>query len=140
MSAKFISPPDRDRFNATTWDIVRQIPAGKVFTYGQIAALMPPPPGMTQKDYLAWGARWVGGAMAACPEDVPWQRVVNAQGKISLRPGGGGEIQRGLLEAEGMEFDERERIDLKRFGWQGPDDDWLVAHGLPKRLETEGGA
>lgn len=139
MSAKFISPPDRDRFNALTWDIVREIPAGKVFTYGQIVAQMPPPPGMTQKDYLAWGARWVGGAMAACPEDVPWQRVVNAQGKISLRPGGGGDIQRSLLEAEGVVFDERERIDLKRYGWQGPADEWLAARGLPTRLEPEGG-
>ncbi|MDO9349360.1 MAG: MGMT family protein [Anaerolineales bacterium] len=69
------------------WDIVRQIPAGKVATYGQIAALIPPPGGMPLPDYLAFEARWVGGAMAACPPDVPWQRVINAQGKISLRPG-----------------------------------------------------
>jgi methylated-DNA-protein-cysteine methyltransferase-like protein len=77
--------------------------------------------------------------MAACPEDVPWQRVINAQGKISLRPGGGGQMQRQLLEEEGIEFDERERINLKRYGWDGPPDEWLIAHGLPGRAGLEGG-
>jgi methylated-DNA-protein-cysteine methyltransferase-like protein len=99
----------------TVWDIVRQIPNGQVSTYGQIAALIPPPQGVSEKDYQAWGARWVGGAMAACPDGVPWQRVINAQGKISLRPGGGHERQRQLLEAEGVLFDAREKIDLSRF-------------------------
>lgn len=139
MSTKFISPPNRDLFNSLVWNIVRQIPPGHVYTYGQVAALIPPPPGMTQKDYLAWGARWVGGAMAACPEDVPWQRVINAQGKISLRPGGGQQLQRKLLEAEGVVFDEKERVDLKRFGWQGPSDEWLTSHGLPARAGSGGG-
>ena len=59
--------------------------------------------------------------MAACPEGVPWQRVINSQGKISLRRGTGPQIQRELLEAEGIEFDERERVDLKRYGWAGPE-------------------
>ena len=106
----FTSPPNPHAFTALVWDIVRQIPAGKVATYGQIGALIPPPQGMPLKDYDAFRARWVGGAMAACPPDVPWQRVINAQGKISLRPGA--EEQRQLLEAEGVEFDERERVDL----------------------------
>jgi methylated-DNA-protein-cysteine methyltransferase-like protein len=53
---------------------------------------------------------------------VPWQRVVNAQGTISLARGAGGaEIQRMLLEEEGIEFDDEGKIDLKRFGWAGPD-------------------
>ena len=79
-----------------------------------------PPYGVSLADYRPWGARWVGAAMAACPQDVPWQRVVNSQGKISL-PGEGGQIeQRLLLEQEGVVFDERGRIDLKRFGWEGP--------------------
>lgn len=128
---KFQSPPDPHGFNLRVWEVARLIPEGKVFTYGQIAALIPPPGGMAYKDYMAWGARWVGGAMAACPPDVPWQRVVNAQGKISLRPGAGSEQQRQLLQAEGVTFDERERIDLKRFSWEGPPADWKVAHGLP---------
>ena len=51
--------------------------------------------------------------------DVPWQRVVNSQGQISLRAGAGGELQRVLLEDEGVEFGINGRIDLKQFGWDG---------------------
>ena len=114
----YTSPPNREVFHARVWEVVRQVPAGRVVTYGQVAQIVGPPEGMHIKDYLAFGARWVGGAMAACPEDVPWQRVVNAQGKISLRTGA--EKQRQMLEMEGVEFDERDRIDLKRFQWAGP--------------------
>jgi len=114
---RFTSPPDPREFNQQVWEIVRQIPAGKVSTYGWIAALISPPPGVDAKDYIAFGARWVGGAMAACPQGVPWQRVINAQGKISLRQGA--EQQRELLEKEGVEFDEHGRVDLVRFGWDG---------------------
>ena len=119
MAPTFTSPPNLHDFYAQVWDVARQIPPGKVATYGQIAAIIPPPGGMDAKAYLAFGARWVGGAMAACPPDVPWQRVINAQGKISLRPGA--EEQRQLLEAEGVEFDERGRVDLKKYKWEGPD-------------------
>jgi methylated-DNA-protein-cysteine methyltransferase-like protein len=55
--------------------------------------------------------------MANAPDDVPWQRVINSQGKISLRPGLGAPTQRLLLEQEGVEFDAKDRVDLKRFGW-----------------------
>jgi methylated-DNA-protein-cysteine methyltransferase-like protein len=116
---KFTSPPDKAYFFNQVWDVVRKIPRGKVATYGQVALLIPPPGGMSESDYRAWGARWVGGAMAACPADVPWQRVINAQGKISLRRGGGQTRQRQLLEDEGIVFDERQRVDLKEFGWEG---------------------
>jgi len=128
MAPGFSSPPDPHAFNALVWDIVRQIPAGKVAAYGQIAKMIPPPGTLTLKDYEAFGPRWVGGAMAACPPDVPWQRVINSQGKISLRPGA--EEQRALLEAEGVVFDERERVDLKKYRWAGPDAAWCRAHGL----------
>jgi methylated-DNA-protein-cysteine methyltransferase-like protein len=57
--------------------------------------------------------------MAACPNDVPWQRVINSQGKISHRAGG--LKQRELLEAEGVEF-VKDRVDLMKFGWQGKDE------------------
>lgn len=120
QAQRYISPPKRDEFNHKVWFLVRQIPPGKVSTYGQIASLLPPPPGMDPKSYLAFGARWVGGAMANCPQDVPWQRVINSQGKVSLRPGGGGTDQRELLESEGVVFDERDRVDLKRYAWDGP--------------------
>lgn len=116
MSPNFASPPDPKLFNRQVWEIVRKIPRGKVAAYGQIGLLIPPPAGMDPKNYLAFAARWVGGAMAACPEDVPWQRVINAQGKISPRPGA--EKQRQLLEAEGVVFDEKGKTDLKIFGWE----------------------
>jgi methylated-DNA-protein-cysteine methyltransferase-like protein len=90
--------------------MVRQIPEGHVASYGQVAF------------FLGWpnGARTVGWALRALPtgSDVPWHRVVNAQGKISLpNP----RRQRAQLEAEGIIFDQQDKIDLKRFGWSGPD-------------------
>ena len=127
---KYLSPPDQAAFRTQVWEIVRQIPPGKVITYGQIAARIPPPGGMTSQDYSAWGSRWVGGAMAACPDDIPWQRVINSQGKISLRPGSGSVSQRQMLEEEGVIFDDRERVDMKKFAWAGPSLEWLQAHGL----------
>jgi len=135
---KYASPQNRAVFNQTVWQTVRQIPPGNIATYGQIAALIPPPPGMSFQDYRAWGARWVGAAMAACPEDVPWQRVVNSKGKISLRPGGGYEIQHQLLEQEGITFDEQDRIHLKRHQWEGPGIDWLREHHMLPVDPTKG--
>jgi methylated-DNA-protein-cysteine methyltransferase-like protein len=127
---RILSFASRLAFQSQVWELVRQIPPGKVATYGQIAALIPPPKGVSAEEYRAWGARWAGSAMAACPEDVPWQRVINAQGKISLPEGEGSLKQRQLLEIEGVVFDERGRVDLQRFGWEGPSQDWLRAHGL----------
>jgi methylated-DNA-protein-cysteine methyltransferase-like protein len=61
-------------------------------------------------------ARWVGYALKRCPEEVPWHRVVNARGEVSIRPGF--ELQRALLEDEGIKFDAHSQIDLKRFAWK----------------------
>jgi len=124
----FASPPDSIIFNNQVWEIVRQVPLGKVTTYGQVSKMIPPPGDMPQRSYDAFGPRWVGGAMAACPDDVPWQRVINSKGEISLRPGA--EKQRQLLESEGVEFDDRNRVDLKKYRWSGPDEAWCKAHGL----------
>lgn len=118
MPPKFVAQPDKMVFNNSVWELVRQIPYGKVATYGQIAGLLSPPAGVAEKTYRAFGPRWVGSAMAACPQDVPWHRVINSQGRISLR-GGGDTNQRQLLEEEGIIFDERERVDLKQFQWDG---------------------
>ena len=90
--------------------VVRRIPAGRVATYGQVAALAGMP----------GAARQVGWALSALDEDddVPWHRVINAQGEISLR--GTREmvdLQRSLLEAEGVEFGKRGRVDLTRYAW-----------------------
>ena len=117
MAARFTSPPDPHSFEQEVWDVVRLIPEGKVSTYGRIAAMIPPPSGMDPKSYQSFGARWVGGAMAGCPADVPWQRVINAQGKISVLHAA--EAQRKLLEAEGVQFDERNRVDLDVYLWEG---------------------
>lgn len=116
---RYTSPPDPVLFNHQVWEIARRIPKGKVTTYGKIAAMIPPPVGMSLKDYQAFGARWVGSAMANCPEDVPWQRVINAQSRISLRGKKGQTRQRELLEDEGIEFDEKGRINLSHYGWDG---------------------
>jgi methylated-DNA-protein-cysteine methyltransferase-like protein len=113
---KFTAPPKRQDFNERVWALARRIPRGKVASYGQLALMLAPPAGVESSTYRAFGPRWVGGAMAACPDDVPWQRVLNSQGKISQRPGA--EKQRKLLEAEGVVF-KNDRVDLKTFGWSG---------------------
>jgi len=91
--------------------VIRRIPRGKVATYGQIAALA----GLPRR------ARLVGTALRETPEglDLPWQRVINAGGRVSPRGGLGVEegYQRHLLEEEGVVFDSHGRVDLERFGW-----------------------
>lgn len=116
---RYSSPPNQQAYYERVWQLVRQIPHGRVATYGQIALMLPPPDGVDFESYKAFSPRWVGGAMAGCPDDVPWQRVVNSQGKISPRPGA--ERQRALLEEEGVEF-VKDRIDLKKYGWRGMDE------------------
>jgi methylated-DNA-protein-cysteine methyltransferase-like protein len=123
----YSSPPDQHIFYKQVWNLVRQIPHGKVATYGQIAKMIPPPNGVDIEAYAAFAPRWVGGAMANCPDDVPWQRVINSQGRISERPGA--ERQRQLLEQEGVEFDAKDRVDLKKYGWEGLSNDEV---GQPK--------
>ncbi len=119
---RYSSPPDPRAYSEQVYALVRQIPPGRVATYGQIAGLIPPPPGVDGETYLRMSPRWVGGAMASAPDDVPWQRVINAQGKISDRRGLGPAVQRNLLEQEGVQFDERDRVDLKTYGWRRDDE------------------
>ena len=114
---RYSSPPNQQAYYEQVWNLVRQIPPGKVATYGQVALMIPPPVGVDFDTYKAFSPRWVGGAMAACPDDVPWQRVINSQGKISIRPGA--ERQRQLLEEEEVEF-VKDKVDLKKYGWKGP--------------------
>lgn len=94
--------------------IVRQIPRGKVASYGQIAALLGHPR----------AARTVGWALASLrdrdEEDVPWQRVINSEGRVSIRSMRHDvEEQQRRLEAENVQFDERGYVDWNRFGWAG---------------------
>ena len=116
---QYTSPPNQQAYYAQVWELVRQIPYGKVATYGQIALMLPPPIGVEFETYKAFSPRWVGGAMANCPDDVPWQRVINAKGEISQRPGA--QRQKELLLEEGVVFNEKGRVDLKKFGWSGID-------------------
>ncbi|MFN3491942.1 MAG: MGMT family protein [Anaerolineales bacterium] len=113
----FSSPPNQQAYYEEVWMIVCKIPFGKVATYGQIAQMIPPPNGVDIEAYKAFAPRWVGGAMANCPDDVPWQRVINSQGKISERAGA--TRQRQLLEQEGVKFDAKDKIDLEIYGWNG---------------------
>jgi methylated-DNA-protein-cysteine methyltransferase-like protein len=98
--------------HARIYGVVRRIPRGRVATYGQIAALAG----------LRGQARLVGYAMHALPPGsvVPWQRVINARGMVSVRRGdsGGALTQRLLLEREGVRFDQRGRVALERYRWQ----------------------
>jgi methylated-DNA-protein-cysteine methyltransferase-like protein len=115
-----IEPPNPDEFDRLVWELVMAVPSGRVTTYGEVARKLGPPEGVDDDAYRAYGARWVGNAMARCPEEVPWQRVVNSEGRISLRKGGGHLKQRALLEAEGVRFDHTDRIDLGVHGWDSP--------------------
>ena len=93
--------------------VVARVPRGRVATYGQIARLAG----------LDGQARLVGYALAALVSGsrLPWHRIVNARGRISLRGDGGPEatVQRLLLKREGIGFDATGAIDLARFRWRG---------------------
>ena len=109
-----MSQDRRDSSYRRIYSVVREIPAGRVATYGQVAALAG----------LPGHARQVGYALHALrDEDVPWHRVINAQGKVSPRaePGCDG-YQRHLLEEEGVVFKLGGAVDLKRYRWK-PDRD-----------------
>lgn len=94
------------------YTIVQQIPFGAVATYGQVARLA----------NLAGQARLVGYALyrVDIASDIPWHRVINAKGKISESPlrMGGDDVQRSLLEQEGIVFSPEGTIDLQLYLWR----------------------
>lgn len=106
-------------YRERVYAIVRDIPPGKVMTYGQIAMILGE----------GYTARTVGYVMGgADSESVPWQRVINSQGKCSTgRLTIPLNLQQELLEAEGVVFNERGKCDLRQFQWFpegfGPNDD-----------------
>ena len=94
--------------NHRIWQVVALIPSGKVATYGDVARMAG----------LPGAARRVGAALRALPHNtrIPWHRVINAQGRISLPDGSQSQYtQRERLEAEGIVFSRSNRIDLARF-------------------------
>lgn len=97
-------------FDERVCALVRRVPRGRVISYGGVAALLGHPR----------AARGVGGALNRLPEDtdVPWWRVVNRNGEISIRGVlHGAAIQRRLLQREGVRFSREGRIDWRRYGW-----------------------
>jgi methylated-DNA-protein-cysteine methyltransferase-like protein len=100
-------------FAQRVYRLARQIPHGRVVSYGGVAAMLGQPR----------AARAVGWALRNNPDDdqtVPWWRVINRNGEISIKGAfPGPHLQRELLEREGVEFDAKGRVDWKRFGWVG---------------------
>ena len=109
----YIPPPNQQLYYEQVWALVRQIPFGSVATYGQIAKKLPVPDDVRIDAYQTSASRWVGLAMSACPDDVPWHRVVNSQGKISHPEAG---KQKKLLEGEGIVF-ANGKLDLTKYQW-----------------------
>ena len=108
--------PNMKLYFEQIWAAARQIPYGRVATYGQLTKLVPQPEGISDDDYKTQASRWAGSAMAACPDDVPWHRVVNSQGKISHQATTN---QRNRLEAEGIVF-ANDKLSLAEYQWRGP--------------------
>jgi methylated-DNA-protein-cysteine methyltransferase related protein len=100
-----------DTFGARVAGAVRGIPAGRVASYGGVAAAVGRP----------GAARAVGRALAMMPEgsDAPWWRVVSGRGEITIpRSGHAAGLQRALLEREGVVFDAAGRADMAVCGWR----------------------
>jgi methylated-DNA-protein-cysteine methyltransferase related protein len=91
-------------FRERVLELIGKIPVGLVMTYGQLAEVA----GMPRH------ARAVGDIL----HGLPWWRVINASGKISTYKVGTGELQRGLLEREGVEFDANGKIKLEAYRWK----------------------
>ena len=109
---KKISAPLKESFYAKVYEAVKKIPKGKVVTYGQIANILGSPR----------AARAVGYALNALKKDdlqaVPWQRVINAKGEISFKGDTiRANLQRKLLEQEGIVFSVVGQINITNFGW-----------------------
>ncbi len=110
---------DDRSFRERVLDVVRAIPPGKVTNYGTVALLAGRPRTARQVGGILYGLKEADG-------DVPWQRVVNAQGGVSTFKVGRGELQVALLESEGVEVVDR-TVDLGRFGWE-PGPAWAPRH------------
>ncbi len=96
-------------FTRRVIEIMRSIPEGKVCTYGTIAIMAGHPNGARQVTRIIHSM--------SRKYNLPWQRVINAKGAISLPRSRGYEEQKALLQSEGVHFDENDRINLKRFLW-----------------------
>lgn len=108
-------PKDDPSFRERVFELVLRIPAGKVMSYGLAARVLG----------AGYDARAIGNVMHATPDDgrnIPWHRVINAQGKCSTAglttpP----DLQQRLLEAEGIVFDDKDRCEIDRYLWRPPE-------------------
>lgn len=116
------APKNQSEYNTLVFALTRQIPRGKVMTYGMIAQQLPPPQETDVISYARIGPRWVGYALAKCPDDVPWHRVINAKGFISPRQGSDIELQKQLLEDEGVDVNHDGYINLEDYLWKVDDE------------------
>lgn len=107
--ARAENPREPDSFHQRLIKVIKKIPRGKVATYGQIATMAGNPRAARQ---VAWVLN-----NASEKEKLPWHRVINRAGKISLPPGQGYELQKQLLKDEGVRFDLTDKIDLDRCQW-----------------------
>lgn len=98
-----------EKFSERVIALIRDIPAGRVATYGMVAAFAGNVRAARQVAYILHSSSGKRG--------LPWHRVVNSKGTISLKPGHGYELQKSLLENEEIVFDEADCIDLRRFLW-----------------------
>ena len=96
-------------FTEAVKSLIRKISRGKVATYGQIAALAGNPRAARQVVRILHSSSQT--------DNLPWHRVINSKGGISLKPGQGYELQKSLLETEGVAFGLNDLIDLERFLW-----------------------
>lgn len=111
----YVPPPNKQQYFDQVWELVGQIPYGRVVTYGRLSKQVPKPEHISEEDFQLSASRWVGMAMAASSDDVPWHRVVNSQGKISHPQAS---LQKKLLLEEGVLF-AKDKINLTEFEWQG---------------------
>lgn len=102
-------PENRSPFTQRVIKIIKSIPAGKVFTYGGVAAAAGNPRGSR-------GVVWILNSSSG-RENLPWHRVINSRGTISLKPGYGFELQKQLLESEGIQVSDSGAIDLNLYLW-----------------------
>jgi methylated-DNA-protein-cysteine methyltransferase-like protein len=100
-----------EAFTRKVIEIIKRIPEGRVCTYGTIALLAGQPRGARQVTRIIHSM--------SRKHDLPWFRIINARGKISLPEAHGYEQQKALLQSEGVAFDEKDRVDLDRYLWMG---------------------
>lgn len=97
-------------FHQRVIELLKRVPKGRVATYGQIATLAGNPRGARQV------VRTLN--VASEKEGLPWHRIINREGRISLKPKQGYELQRSLLEADGVLFDPLDTISLAKYQWK----------------------